>query len=310
MALKYYCNTCLYSTNDKSNFNRHMNSGKHEKKVEDGLINPTPPLISPGLPTTNCKYCGCSFTRSCNMVRHLNICSEKKLKETKELEEEKNRVRKLEMELKLKEAESEMQIKIRDAQIEFLKEACKNKPTNNTYISVKNFVQQNYANAPPLQKLDDYSLLEFSEDFIDKLSYNQKNKILNKFLGDLLINWYKKEDPMQQSIWNSDVPRLSYVIKELMANNKSYWNQDQKGLKTKEYIINPLLQNIKNIIIRYLERIPLNIRNSSIEDITTLLENSAALSYIKKEIDDGTLCEDIVRYLAPYFSIEKNLLKN
>lgn len=291
MPSKFNCNTCLYGTNHKSNYNRHMKSEKHTKKVEakeellkvDGIHEDTD-LIK-------CPHCGLTYLRKSSLTRHINICGNRKLEEERKLDK------------------LEMQIKIRDAQIELLKEACKNKPTNNTYISVRNFVQQNYSDAPPLEKMDDYSLIEFTEGLMDKLAYYQKNKILNKFLGDLLINWYKKEDPTQQSIWNSDVARLTYVIKELMANNKSCWNQDHKGLKTKEYIIHPLLEHIKSIIIKHLKKLPI-VANNSIEDIIIILENAGALTQIKKDIDDGVLGEEIVKYLAPFFSIERNLLKN
>ena len=36
---------------------------------------------------------------------------------------------------------------------------------------------------------------------------------LLRYLGKLLIKRYKKEDPHKQSVWNSDTPRMSFLIR-------------------------------------------------------------------------------------------------
>src|SRR5580765_7018969 len=38
---KHVCEICLYKTNDRGNFNKHMKSPKHTKNLEEGLQIPT-----------------------------------------------------------------------------------------------------------------------------------------------------------------------------------------------------------------------------------------------------------------------------
>ena len=78
-------------------------------------------------------------------------------------------------------------------------------------------------NAPPLKKLNNYDAVEnYDEDddstLIQKLVNYQNQNLLDQFLGDFIILFYKKEDPAKQSLWSSDVARLTYIIKELLAN--------------------------------------------------------------------------------------------
>ena len=182
------------------------------------------------------------------------------------------------------------------------------KSTNTTYnISVKNFIQQNYANAPALKKLDDYNFIKYDDKLLDTIGYQYRNKILDKYLGDFLIGFYKKEEPAEQAIWNSDVSRLTYVIKELLANNKSCWNTDPKGIKTKNYIINPLLIFLKNIINDYSINFTNTILDKNIDEITQLLDNLHSLTLLVKDINNNLMSDDIVKYIAPYFSLNKIL---
>ena len=46
---------------------------------------------------------------------------------------------------------------------------------------------------------------------MDTLVYNYENKNLHKYLGDFIIGHYKKDNPSEQSMWSSDVSRLTYL---------------------------------------------------------------------------------------------------
>src|SRR5207249_8087833 len=119
------------------------------------------------------------------------------------------------------------------------------------------YIATNYKTAPALQALDDYSQIQQKYNdskFIETLIYNFNHNKLDKYLGDMIIKFYKKEDPSQQSLWNSDTSRLTYIIKELLNNNNSDWLVDKKGIKTCNYIIDPLLQYIDVIIKKYLNK--------------------------------------------------------
>ena len=198
-----------------------------------------------------CKYCNKRFKHQSNYYRHINHrCKEKpqfalqmqvneRYKDLliiemekkdmqikfhqKELKDKENQIKELEIEKKdIQIGFHQKELKDKENQIKELKEYIKNtKPSNTTYnISVKNYVQKNYANAPALKKLDDYGFIKYDDKLLDTIGYQYRNKILDKYLGDFLIGFYKKEDPAEQAIWNSDVSRLTYVIKELLVNNK------------------------------------------------------------------------------------------
>src|SRR5438876_510739 len=92
----------------------------------------------------------------------------------------------------------------------------------NNISDLKNILQQ-------LNDFNDISQNKNDHDFLKLLSYQFNNNSLDKFFGDFIIKHYKKDDPAKQSIWNSDLSRLNYVVKELLANNNSSWNSDPKG---------------------------------------------------------------------------------
>jgi len=80
-----------------------------------------------------------------------------------------------------------------------------NKQPSNTYnVSVKNYIQQNYPNAPVLKGPFDYAKLTFNDnELIDTLIYKYKHKCLCEYLGDFLVEYYKKDDPSDQSVWHA-----------------------------------------------------------------------------------------------------------
>ena len=342
--VNYKCKVCNYSTDRKSSIDKHNNSEKHDEKINSQMQPekvhqiPNNILDVPMYPDTSdtsdsllitkykCEYCYKEFAYHSGLYRHKkNRCSilkqtisikEDVISKDIDIEFEKDtKIKELEMEKKDMQIEfhqkelkdKENQIKDKENQIKELKEYIKNtKPSNTTYnISVKNYVQKNYANAPALKKLDDYNFIKYDDKLLDTIGYQYRNKILDKYLGDFLIGFYKKEDPAEQAIWNSDASRLTYIIKELLTNNKSCWNTDPKGVRTKNYIIDPLLIFLKNIINDYSINFSNTILDKKIDEITQLLDNLHSLTLLVKDINNNLMSDDIVKYIAPYFSLDK-----
>jgi hypothetical protein len=71
-----------------------------------------------------------------------------------------------------------------------------------------------------------------------------------KFLGSIIVKCYKKENKQDQSLWNTDTTRYSYIIKYI-KNNISKWEQDKKGTKTQTKVIDPLITCVTNLLIEY-----------------------------------------------------------
>jgi hypothetical protein len=184
---------------------------------------------------------------------------------------------------------------------------------NTTYnISVKNYIQQKFPNAPALSKILDYSKLTYKDyKLMDTLVYNYNNNNLHKYLGHFIISYYKKDDPSEQSLWSSDTSRLTYIISELLSNKKSVWNHDYRGTKVKEYIIAPLLEYIRSYIDSFFSNI--EIKKPNLQDFHKLeseFNYRKSVAEIAKSIDNNILIDDILKYISPYFCIDRETLEN
>lgn len=332
--MKFSCKPCNYETNDKSNINRHLKSLAHDKIIRIQNHNKTALKKRSSAPpksksATNlvaeqqelelsddkkftCEYCNNSFSKLFNLQRHQKICK------SRELNSKESRITKLENEI------HEMKT--------FFMDYVKNNPSanaliphslntnshntnshNTTYnISVKNYVQRHYPNAPALMGMADYSRLTYDDngkenkdEFVDTLVYEHKNSALHKYLGDFIVGYYKKENPSEQSMWTSDTSRLTYIIKELLFNKKSIWNHDYKGTKTKNYIVTPLLQHMKKYLDEYWIEHLKHFKTTNLDNLNKLDAIYRNIYDIKKNVDNGTLSNDIIRYMAPHFYMDK-----
>ena len=273
--MKYQCKLCEYFTENKSNFNKHM-------KRQDHL-----PIKTKEIITYKCS-CGKEFSHASSLSRHKKTCDGKNvMTEIKELKE---------------------QLQSLSQELTEYKQTNKTTTNNNTYISVKNhinYIKDNYSSAPPLQKLEDYSVIE-DDQLLDDLIYHLNHSSLDEYLGKVLIKYYKKEDSTEQSIWNSDVSRVTYIIRDLLAGNETIWNHDPKGVKTKEYIIKPLLDHLKYYISDYLDTFTFD-NSLTTKQYQKIAEKHINLGTILRYIDTD-LTNDIVKYIAPYFHLNKKYL--
>ncbi len=283
----YTCLQCNYESNDKSNYGRHMSSWTHIRNTSNSIQNNTKESKNDD------KYlcdCGKYFSHRSSLYRHKKTCKDNKDEKIDNLT---NKVEELANAVGL--------------MAELIKN--NNHTTNNFNISIKSYIQKYYPGAPILYEPNDYSKLTYDNaELIDILLYKYKHKCLHEYLGDFLVDYYKKEDPAEQSVWSSDISRLTYIVKEALANKESIWNHDYKGVKTKKCIIDPLLQHIKKYIASYWEK-NLQISMKSPIDVDALAKRQEKynITYaIETEIDNGSLANDIIRYIASYFHMDKN----
>jgi hypothetical protein len=283
--MNYDCGICNRRFHNKSNYNRHLKSKAHAD-VSIGVS------IEVSM-AKKCK-CGKEFTHSSSLSRHRRNCHNKNNTANEVTE--------------LKEQVAELTSTIKKL-VEFSdRNTTINSNNNTTYkISIKNYIQQTYPNAPPLEAMSDYSRLAYKEyKLLDTIVYHYENKNLHKYLGDFIISHYKKNNPAEQSMWSSDISRLTYIVSELLESKKSIWSHDFKGARIKDYIIMPLLNYIRNCIDEYWNSI--EVKKCNIKDIQGIeaefmYRNKVA--QIASLIDNNILADDIIKYIAPYFSIDK-----
>lgn len=327
--MKFACSTCNYSTNDKSNFNKHLRVSHNTVIPNNHKTN----ILNKQENSFQCEKCQQIFTNRHNLSRHrlhrCNITHENTA--TENINKLTERVTNLENERDMYKSMNQQLLvqneNMSNLLMDYVKSTntvnCNNNNNKITYnISVKNYLQQTYPNAPVLGTINDYSKLmyddydsdninsensnnNYDDNFIDTLVFNYNNSHLNKYLGDFIIQSYKKDNPSTQSIWSSDISRLTYIIKELLSNNESIWNHDYKGVKIKIYVIDPLLKYIKKHIDEYWIKNIDNFKTVNIEQLNKFNKTYSTIYQIKKDIDGDILGNNIVKYITPHFYINK-----
>lgn len=313
--MKYICVYCDYETSNKSNYNKHLKSNYHKQITE--LQN-----------KYVCIYCNKTFAHQSSLSRHeTQRCNKKNNDDNTN---NTNNTELLNAFIIFMNDCRQTNNELKDQLIEYNRsnQHINNQPTNNTNntlnttyniskLSIKNYLQQKHPNAPVLEGLPNYTAIKYIEMdekdhdntdidlFIDILVYNQNNACLNKYLGDFIIQNYKKEDPSQQAMWSSDISRLTYIIKELLATKKSIWNHDYKGIKTKTYIIDPLLKYIKDYIDDYWISTLDKYTSHKVDNVNKYHKIYITLHQIKKDIENDVLGSCIIKYIAPYFYMDR-----
>ena len=327
-SLNYTCNYCDMKFTKSCNLSRHKNicSGKHEllnrineqniliielkksifdKEKEIHSLNmslncPNVIIEIPNKQEFKCFFCNIVYANSANLSRHKNYCNEKYLTETniKLIEKDKLIDQKDEIISILKSENAHLKMIVNNAG-----------SVIKTSVSTMAYVIKNFKEAPALESIKDYSAIHFEQNntaFVENLIYEQNHNKLHIYIGDFIIKTYKKEDPSKQSIWNSDTSRLTYLIREIISNNKVDWKIDKKGIKTKNFIIEPILEYIDNQIRDFIENFDMDYTLDSAKSAERKMMQLKISTDILKNIEDKLLSEEILKYVAPHFYLSKN----
>lgn len=165
-----------------------------------------------------------------------------------------------------------------------------------------------------MSAIDKSAFLNYSEDDINykiknmelckMIIHKQNNKKLYKYLGDIIYNFYKKPKLNKQSIWNSDVSRLNFIVRNKTNLNNIIWQRDPKGVQVKEKAIKPLLKIVTDLMRQFVtENVITN--KMSIEEMRIITDRLTTANDIKIYAEN-TLDTDILRYIAPKFFLKKN----
>ncbi|ARF08374.1 hypothetical protein Catovirus_1_424 [Catovirus CTV1] len=332
--MKYDCICCNYSTNDKGNWSKHKKSLKHIKnsnkvdKTTTSLSDPNPTLIRPlseGVVFKKyiCQHCGEVFSVKGNLSRHLKYC---KQNEYKLLQKEYEKYK--------KDNEADTKIKILEEKLKSCQNHIEILKTENKFqkqliesaggmikksMNTMSYLLLNYNDAPQLEALNDYSAIsENTQSLIENLIHYNKQGKIDKFIGDFIIRQYKKDDPKFQSIWSSDIERLNYFIRELINNNPNQqeskveltnkslnWLIDKKGIKVEKNIIEPLLNYIHDIGVKYLNEKAKEIDTTSADDAVKIISKMQEIGEINCGIRNKTISNNINKYIAPHFFLNK-----
>jgi hypothetical protein len=171
------------------------------------------------------------------------------------------------------------------------------------------YISKHLNNAPPLKYKEDeiVGLLEYTSSkkykAIDYILYNKTVNKLDKWVGDIILQIYKKENPFEQSIWATDASRYSYLICEVIEGvngKRSDWITDRSGTKITEIIINPTLELVAETIHTYLdETLEHDVDAMTIEGVMKTTANRNTANEILKNILDTKLHKEVLKYITP-----------
>ena len=324
--MKYNCDICNYETHDFGNFSRHKTSKRHTRKCEEITstenINKQNKKQSDDKVNINCAYCNKKFTTKTSMYRHQKHYCQLREKNDNKVKEIKNKTANQIEELKNKLDQ------VTKEKEQILSLANNSAQSNKKSISAMSYALKYFSNAPSIGLLEDddfdkmSKLLMFDADgklktersIEDVILHHHKQNTLHGILGDLIVKIYKKSNPTKQSAWSSDVARLTFIIKDIIGNNKkSKWIVDKKGIHFTETIINPLLERIKDLLTDYNNECAILVNkmskknkldNEEESQIRSALTSMQEINLTLLTIKLRKIHNEILKYVAPYFNLD------
>ena len=329
----YKCDPCNYSSTDCSNYKRHIQSKRHLKKsashipknsksetqktmvyeADNSTHQNSPKLAktrkSRNLDAFKCEYCDGVFKRASNLNRHANTCYKRKDIKDKESNDKDKLISSLKLQLNMQKKETSIYKSEREFYVkenEYYKDLISNytKFGHKSFNSIT-YVLNKYGDAPHIKKLEPEKLECFKDvdmKTIENIISDYRNKIFVDFAVKTIINLHKKDDPSEQSIWSTDTSRYNYIIKELLENDGSYWIVDKRGVKSKNYIVEPILDFIRKEIIHYNELAgkALLDKNLPKNRFSIIMDTQKDGIDMIRDIDSGILSKEIIRKMATH----------
>jgi hypothetical protein len=316
----YNCEFCNYSVDRKNDMSKHNITNKHIKMRDSQLrensnhVAPpksplkSPPVMNAVLPqikTLNCKYCGTEFSWKQNLSRHHKTCGAKDTDKDTLANKFILLEKKVEKQAEIVEKQAEI---IQGYTNSFRTIAENSTEANKASSNALSFVITNLKNAPSIEKFANFGLLmegNTKYTMAEIAIHYYKKAELPKFIGDKLIKHYKKDNPKNQSMWNTDSNRAAYIIKEL-SDDESEWRTDKGGIVTSKYTVAPIFDHINNDLKRFIkESRKLLIENASDDILTNMIHAQSIIM----EMESGTLNNKIIKYISNYFHLDKKHVK-
>jgi len=338
---KFCCNNCLKIFNHKSNLCKHKKScnEKTENKFTNHLDN------SNNIDNTIVKDPNTAilllqqeikFLKEKSEIESRLIKAEIESRLIKEKTENKMLQKQSKKEKKLLNDHKKELLKSKDEQIDLIQN--KNiESVRNAYsegrMNALTFVSLTYNKTPKMPSIpieSDYVVADvksdkeikywiqqkpdFTDEYIaERLLHIYERKDFANYISNIIVKAYKKDDPAEQTFWASDVSRLIYIVRSTF-NQKDEWVYDKKGAMIKESIIDPLLDEVYNIIVKYYKYMQKRYLHSTkkVESdyyMGKLPILGVAENLVKDFKNRQSVKNQILRILAPKFFLDRDLNK-
>ncbi len=275
MTEKYICQTCKYETTIASNFKKHELSKKH--------INNTPKRLR----RLSCKYCKKIFAHQSSLSRHENYNCEAKTDDNEN---------------------PELLSKMMNCMDKMIDLSTINAKSTRKSMNMLSYANKHYTKAPPVKLLEHkeaVKLLTYDKhpkySLGEMVVFKYKSNQLSKFLGNMIVAYYKQDKPEDQSIWSTDTSRLSFILMHMFTDtNKKEWNTDKKGIRITKIIIEPILNEVRSELIKCKQQWFESGKN---KDNLNYMELICFAEEILIKISTGEISQGILQYIAPNFDI-------
>ena len=170
--------------------------------------------------------------------------------------------------------------------------------TTKTSVNALTYVTEKFTNAPPLTAMPRLAIKRHAKekDLATVLTGCYEDDTHIEYLGNMLVKYYKKKDQDNQSLWNVDCSRLNYIVRTVVGKKES-WIADKKGIQLRSFVIEPLLENIKEELSDYMK----NPKSHNADNFLTL----KFCIDLTKDINDNIVCEELVKFMAPHFQLDR-----
>lgn len=189
-----------------------------------------------------------------------------------------------------------------------------NNNNNNINIALtKQYITENFLDLPILLPMTNYDSIigyrlstkvlehnvvkterEKIQFIMDLISMHKKNKLV-EYLGSYLILCYKKEPVSARAFWTIDNARLTFMIKTRQEN--VFWKNDKKGNIVIQNVIAPLLSYLFVMVDSHIKKLDPE------ENLNLCMYGNSLCMYLQNDKDLKT---DILRFIAPIFTIDKD----
>jgi hypothetical protein len=316
----YKCDHCDYTTKDSSNYSKHKKTKRHNKNViksKTKNIHNTATTLSQYTKVDKfrfyCEFCKVNFSRLDSLTRHSHTCLKKRQEEL----QLKNKELSWKMNFLKKEKKKEM--KHLTKEVKHYKEEAKYYKylfeeaggIVKKSISSGAYIKQNYVDAPYIRPLTIKDLKGLEQDkkkLANNIMYTYRHDIIDKYIGDEIIAVCLSDDPYRQFIWNTDASRFTYMIRDVV-NKVSIWQVDKGGRKTAKYLIDPIMKEIKELMIEYYKTECQIKDGDDVDRCVKLTEDSHTILNIIENINDKIINNKILKYITPPLMFRRNLIK-
>ena len=182
----------------------------------------------------------------------------------------------------------------------------------NKTIGTIDFLIKHFTQTPILEEIKDFSIIKNADgneeySVAEIVIFHFNHNTLHKFLGQIIVSVYKKDDPREQSIWSTDVERMSYLIRDIIKNDDiAGWITDKKGVRVREKAIMPMLRFIRKELRNYIKNCNKKKVTRSILANMQLANNLIALIGDTSKKGVSELAHKINKFISNYFYLDKN----